>query len=135
MRNTHVPTILKAVVSTRHCMKYHRFQWEIFFTEMFLREIGLNFNGKKCPFCGREYDNLLIHLARPMSRCHKRLRKLVSHILNLYTYARLNTEQKQKDRRTRNGYRMHYCRICGFEGYYYQVIYHILKEHMKKPFW
>ena len=135
MRVNHVDSIIKSLLSAKHCLEYHMYAYEIFFTEMYLRRLGITFNGNKCPFCGRDFNNLFLHLVNHRSRCYKQLRELVKHALRLYRIAQGYISKSSYKKVNGRFVRRYYCRKCGFNGFYFQVIYHVLLDHINDTVW
>ena len=135
MHKNSVDVVIRALLSTKYCLMYHKYAYEIFFTEMYLKKLGITFNGNKCPFCGRYYSSLFLHLYNHKSRCYNQLRIIVKHVLHLYKQAQRYVSKTYHRNKNGHGKTRYYCSKCGFNGFYFQVVYHILEEHINDTLW
>ena len=107
----------------------HNYPRYAFFLKLYFKDIGVDLEGRVCPFCGKRFSSnkeMLAHL-RKWSTCRSKLEKLVAEAYNIYKPLSEIVYTKYKQ-----GWTKTYCAICGFSRRDWRVVLeHAYREHIQ----
>ena len=100
-----------------------------FFLKLYFKDIGVDLDGRVCPFCGKRFKSnkeMLMHLRR-WGTCRSRLEKLVSEAYNVYKLVSRIVYTKHK-----RGWSKTYCSICKFSHRDWRIVVeHAYRKHVQ----
>lgn len=125
---THVLSwVTKALLDTSVALKSFRIQRILFFTEMYLKDVGIDLDSDTCPFCGRRVGDLRKHLRKKNTKCYNRLALAIHEAYKAYRWTSMLIE----DVKSKSTIRRAKCLKCGFEGFWFQTLTHAYIEHVR----